>query len=106
MTQQLTSKEKWWIAIILTEYCVKNKLTLIEEYIFHPGRKWRLDYFIEEKKVAIEYEGLFSTKSRHTNVTGYSKDTEKYNAAQLMGIKVLRYTAMTYKNLIKDLEKL
>ena len=30
--------------------------------------------------------------SRHTTVGGYAKDCEKYNAAALLGWRVLRYT--------------
>jgi len=37
---------------------------------------------------------------------GYSKDCEKYNLAILNGWKVLRYTAVNFGNLEKDLNKL
>lgn len=64
-----------------------------KEYKFHPVRKWRFDYACPELKIAIEYEGLFSAKSRHTTVTGFTGDCEKYNAAQIEGWIVLRFTA-------------
>jgi hypothetical protein len=72
---------------------------------FHPDRKWRFDWKLTKYKIAIEYEGLFSDKSRHTNVKGYSNDAEKYNQAQLLGWKVLRYTALNYKQVATDLRK-
>jgi len=76
------------------------------EYQFDIVRKFRFDYAIQEKMIAIEYEGIMSKKSRHTTVGGYSKDIEKYNLAVLQGWRVLRYTALNYKDLYKDLEKI
>jgi hypothetical protein len=32
-------------------------LKVIKEYQFHPDRKWRIDYFIPDLKLAIEVEG-------------------------------------------------
>lgn len=76
------------------------------EYAFHPERKWRFDFAIPEMKVGIEYEGLMSEKSRHTSIKGFTGDTEKYNAAASLGWKVLRYTALNYKDLGRDLNGL
>ena len=91
---------------------IKNKLPLLlkaagleytTEYRFHPTRKWRFDFAIPEKKVALGYEGVMSAKARHTSVTGYTKDAEKYNAAALLGWKVLRYTALSSESQILGL---
>lgn len=76
------------------------------EYKFLPDRKFRFDFAIPDKKIAIEYEGLFSNKSRHTTVIGYSNDAEKYNAATIRGWRVLRYTAINYWKLSEDIEAL
>lgn len=90
---------------------IKNRLPLllkaenldfVTEYKFHPTRKWRFDFAIVDKKVAVEYEGVMSAKARHTSVTGYTKDAEKYNAAALLGWKVLRYTALSSESQILD----
>lgn len=78
----------------------------IEELQFHDVRKFRFDWALPDLKIAIEYEGVFSKKSRHTTVSGYTNDCEKYNLAQILGWKVLRYTAKNYKNLEKDLKNL
>lgn len=93
--------EKQYILNTLMEFC-NTELTLHLEYKFS-DRKFRFDYYIEELNLAIEYEGIFSTKSRHTTKEGYSKDTEKYNLATLKRIHILRYTANTYQNLKQDL---
>ena len=46
---------------------------------FHPGRKWRIDYFWPEFKLAVEIEGGVFTKGRHVTGTGSIGDMEKYN---------------------------
>ena len=75
------------------------KIDFVAEYKFHETRKWRFDIAIPSMKVAIEYEGIMSRKSRHTTVTGYTKDCEKYNAATIAGWRILRYNAINYKSL-------
>ena len=77
-----------------------------EELQFHKDRKFRFDWAIPSRYIAIEYEGIISKKSRHTTINGFTMDCEKYNLAQISGWKVLRYTAMNYKNLEKDLKKI
>lgn len=76
------------------------------EYRFHPTRKWRFDWAIPEKRIGVEFEGIMSDKSRHTTVNGYTKDSEKYNAASKLGWVVLRYTVISYKKMTKDLIEL
>ena len=79
------------------------KIDFIAEHRFHETRQWRFDIAIPSLKIAIEYEGIMSRKSRHTTVTGYTKDCEKYNAATIAGWRVLRYNAINYKSLGDDL---
>lgn len=86
--------------------CKEKKLKFETEYRFHTVRRFRFDYAIPEKMIAVEYEGLISAKSRHTSITGYSRDTEKYNMAAIEGWTVLRYTTLTVKNAYNDLTKL
>ena len=78
----------------------------VAEHKFHEERKWRFDIAIPSMKVAIEYEGIMSRKSRHTTVTGYTKDCEKYNAATIAGWMVLRYNALNYKSVGEDMMSL
>jgi len=98
------SKEKEWFNFKLAEFARDNKLQLDTEYKFHPKRKWKFDWSFNDHLLAFEYEGIFSQKSRHTTPTGFTGDTEKYNAAQQLGWKVYRYTAINYLNLQFDLE--
>lgn len=66
----------------------------VREHKFHPFRNWRFDFAWLEYKLAVEIEGgTWMEKGRHTSGSGFEKDTEKYNAAALMGWTVLRFTA-------------
>lgn len=85
---------------------ISMRLSYESEYKFLKNRKFKFDLALPERKIAAEYEGLFSAKSRHTTVTGYSKDTEKYNLAVINGWKVLRYTQLNYKNFYDDIIKI
>ena len=79
---------------------------LKREYRFHPVRMWRFDFAYPDKKVAIECEGGVWTQGRHTRGAHYGQDCDKYNAAVLLGWKVLRYTTNTLPGLEKDLPTL
>ncbi len=77
-----------------------------KEFKFDTVRRFRFDIAIPNIKVAIEYEGINSEKSGHTTIQGYTKDCEKYNLAQTLGWKVLRYTALNYQSFYKDLNRI
>jgi len=64
----------------------------VQEYKFHPVRKWRIDYYFEAngRKVGLEVEGGIWTGGRHTRGAGFAGDMEKYNAAAAMGITIVR----------------
>ena len=62
------------------------------EFKFHPKRKWKFDFAYPDKLLAIEVEGGTWIKGRHTRGQGFENDCEKYNAAVMLGWKVLRYT--------------
>lgn len=96
------------IAAILTE----NNIKFEEQYKFHPDRKFRFDFAIPERKIAVEYEGGTWGKSRHTTGAGYARDVEKYRLALLLGWKVLRYTVQDiekgagYQGIVNDINNL
>lgn len=97
------SYEKNFIESHLNSLCERKSLKLSHELKFSE-RKFRFDWAIESEKIAIEYEGIFSRKSRHTTVGGYSRDVEKYNLASSLGWTVYRYTAKNYQNIINDIK--
>ncbi len=101
------SIEKQTIQLVLEQFKNKNLITdFVTELKFDEKRRFRFDWAIPELKLAIEYEGIFSKKSRHTTVSGYSTDLEKYNLATTQGWIVLRYTAANYLNFEQDFTKL
>lgn len=63
------------------------------EHLFAaPARKWRFDFAWPALRLAVEIEGgIWQTLSRHTHAATFVKDAEKYNAAAMMGWRVLRY---------------
>lgn len=78
---------------------VKNLTNAEREYKFHPTRDWRFDFAWPAIKLAVEVEGGTSFgKSRHSQGDGFEKDCIKYNAATLLGWKVLRYSTKMVQN--------
>lgn len=77
-----------------------------KEYKFSQTRKFRFDFYIPSLNLGIEYDGLFSDKSRHTTVTGFTGDCDKMNHATILGYKVLRYTSMNVSQMGADLWEL
>jgi very-short-patch-repair endonuclease len=67
-------------------------LTPEREYVFHPTRKWRIDFAFPPIKLAIEAEGGIFAGGAHTRGAHFRSDCEKYNAATELGWRVLRYT--------------
>lgn len=63
---------------------------VVKEHLFHDKRKWRFDYAIPEWRIALEVEGGVHTGGRHIRPKGFLGDMEKYNAAAVLGWRVLR----------------
>lgn len=81
--------------------CTKFGLPVpVQEYRFHPVRKWRIDYYFEAngRRVGLEVEGGVWTRGRHTRPSGFLGDIEKYNEASILGIMIIRTTP---KSLLK-----
>lgn len=55
-------------------------------------KDWRFDFAWPHALLAVEVEGGTWSKGRHVRGQGYASDCEKYNAAQLHGWTVLRFT--------------
>ncbi|NQZ74650.1 MAG: DUF559 domain-containing protein [Ekhidna sp.] len=75
-----------------------------KEVLGIPDRKFRFDFACKDYKIAIEYDGIISAKSRHTSVKGFTTDCEKTNLAQVHGWIVLRYTALNLSSIIEQIE--
>lgn len=66
------------------------KLEYAREYLFHPDRNWRADFFIPSLLLLIEIEGVSPTGTRHQRIGGFRLDIEKYAEAVCMGYRLLR----------------
>lgn len=75
---------------------------LTPEHRFHDTRRWRFDRAHVPSMVAIELEGGTYSGGRHTRGAGFAKDCEKYNAAQLAGWRVFRFTGA----MVQDVDQL
>ncbi|MDQ8996352.1 hypothetical protein RFH54_10415 [Acinetobacter soli] len=84
------------------------KIGFEQEYKFHAERNWRADFLISGTKILIEVEGGIWSGGRHTRGKGFIADMEKYNAAAVMGFKVLRFDTQQVKSglAIKQIENL
>jgi very-short-patch-repair endonuclease len=56
-------------------------------------KDWRFDFLWRASRVAVEIEGGTHSGGRHVTGTGYAEDCRKYNAAELAGFIVLRFTS-------------
>ncbi|WP_151964787.1 DUF559 domain-containing protein [Acinetobacter soli] len=84
------------------------KIRFEQEYKFHAERNWRADFLITGTKILIEVEGGIWSGGRHTRGKGFIADMEKYNAAAVLGFKVLRFDTQQVKSglAIKQIENL
>lgn len=65
------------------------EIPLVEQFAFHPTRKWRFDFAIPDIKLAIEVQGGTYIRGGHSRGAGQGKDYEKHNAATELGWRVL-----------------
>lgn len=103
------SNQKAWLLLNLQNWANKHSLTLDTEYRFMKERRWEFDYAFSAVKIAVEYEGIFKKdkgKTGHTSITGVLRDIEKYNAAMLLGWRIIRVTAKDYDTVLRKLDKM
>ncbi|RWT34356.1 hypothetical protein [Aeromonas caviae] len=62
------------------------------ELVFHPKRKWRLDFAWPTRMIAVEIHGGIHSGGRHTRGKGFVEDRAKMNEATLLGWTVLEVT--------------
>ena len=66
---------------------------MVEEFQFHPTRKWRFDFALPQMKCAIEMDGgtFQSVRTGHSSGVGLRAWREKNNAAMTAGWRVWHY---------------
>lgn len=64
------------------------------EHSFHPVRRWKFDVAWPKIRIAIEVEGGIWKPGggAHSRPANIMRDMEKYNAATMLGWRVLRFT--------------
>lgn len=69
-----------------------------KEYRVVPDRKWRFDFAYPDLMIGIEVHGGVWVQGGHTRGSGFIKDREKMNMAQLAGWLVLEFPITTIEN--------
>lgn len=64
----------------------------------HDLKDWRFDFALPDKKIAIEVEGGTWINGGHVRGKYYEDNCNKYNAAQILGWQVLRFTGDQVKS--------
>ncbi|MFN4294959.1 MAG: hypothetical protein ACK4JD_12600 [Thermoflexales bacterium] len=64
----------------------------LAEYRFHPTRKWRFDFAWPSRLLALEVQGGLWVYGRHNRAASYLRDAEKFNAAAVLGWRILLLT--------------
>lgn len=78
-------------SILLIQKLTMNGLPLpIREFKFHEKRMWKADFYWHQHCLMLEAEGMIWTGGRHTHPVGYLEDMQKYNAAAVLGYRLLR----------------
>jgi len=78
----------------------------VAEYRFAPPRRWRFDYAFLSLWIAVEVEGGGFVGGRHTRGAGFLRDMEKYNAAAMLGWRILRYPPRKLAQAVLDIQQL
>lgn len=75
----------------------RRPLLVQEQYKFHPDHEWRADFAVwptldeRDMPLLVEIEGAVrGLPGHHQRVDGMTEDCEKYAAAMLLGMPVLR----------------
>jgi len=112
LPQNHKSKALTWLEWNLSYWCNEHSLTLEKEYRFC-DRGWRFDFAIAtgSLKIAVEFEGgifrQYSNQSgAHSTAKLFTKDTDKYNRASVLGWRVIRVTAMNYTTVLTTLNEM
>ena len=102
-----SSKALTWLEWNIAYWCNEKMLTLEKEYKFCSDRGWRFDFCIPSLKIAIEFEGgIFMQHSGHNTSKHFTKDSDKYNRAAVLGYRVIRVTALNYTTVLKTLNEM
>lgn len=75
-----------------------TKAYLKTEWMFHPVRRWRFDFAIPARKIALEVQGGLYVQGGHVRGGYVEKEHEKRNEAAIMGWRILYCTPKEVKS--------
>jgi len=70
---------------------------MVQQYKFHPTRRWRLDFSHVETRTAVEIDGGEFANGAHNRGSRMANDYEKRNEATMAGWAVLQFTGAMVK---------
>ncbi len=87
-------------ALLLFHIKAAKLPTPVQQYRFHPVRRWKLDFAWPDRRLYVEVEGGIFIKGggRHNRAMGFQADIEKYNEATLAGWRGVRVTTRQVKS--------
>lgn len=97
-TKKTPAKGKSQLEETFALHCKAFGVAVEREFKFHPDRKWRFDFAIPVRMIAVEIEGGIWTGGRHSRGVGMIADMEKYNEAQRLGWSIFRFDGDSVKS--------
>jgi len=73
-------------------------IEMIQQYKFHPTRRWKMDFADPVSLVAVELDGGEFSNGAHNRGARMANDYEKRNAAIELGWVVFQLTGAMVKN--------
>lgn len=83
--------------LLMGIYLDELKLEHVREYRFHATRRFRFDFAVPSRRLAIELEGGGWTNGRHTRGKGFQNDLLKYQLAFSLRWHVVRFSVEDVK---------
>ena len=83
---------------MLALHLTAHKIEYLREVCLVPERKWRWDFYLRQRDLAIEVQGQTWTKGAHSSGAGLLRDYRKHNALALTGCRCLYFTTGQVKN--------
>lgn len=107
---ELDRASKAELEALLAQDLTAARIAYHQQVRFHPKRRWKADFVIDNLDLLIEIEGgtyihrtgrtfvgkdgkRHEMQSRHLTPNGFHDDCEKYNQAALLGYRVFRFDA-------------
>ena len=71
---------------------------MVEEFRFHPERRWRFDFAWPERTLATEVQAAVFSRGRHSLPRGLPADWETASEAPLLGLRTVIVSRLEIRN--------